>query len=66
MGKSGEFDVFVTMKSLMHQVGFHSWAGAEAASPKYLNRMIANFEKIDPETGFQVYLTFFLLLLLFI
>jgi cytochrome P450 len=48
----GELDVFPHMKRLVHVVGFRSWAGREASSPRYLSRLIALFERLDPEEAF--------------
>lgn len=49
LGQKGEFEVFSQLKKIIHPVGFLSWIGADALQPKYLNRLIENFEALDPE-----------------
>jgi cytochrome P450 len=52
LGAWGELDVFAHMKLLVHRVAFRCWAGREAASPRYLSRLIGLFERLDPEEAF--------------
>jgi cytochrome P450 len=52
LGPEGELEIFSHMKKLVHRVGFRCWAGREAASGAYLTRLIALFEKLDPEEAF--------------
>src|SRR5262249_47596886 len=52
LGASGEFEVFRHMKRLVHQIGFRCWVGHEAASPRYFDRLVALFERLDPEEAF--------------
>jgi cytochrome P450 len=40
------------MKRLVHQIGFRCWVGREAASPRYFDRLVALFERLDPEEAF--------------
>eukprot|EP00118_Oscarella_pearsei_P010338 m.63062 g.63062 ORF g.63062 m.63062 type:complete len:469 (+) comp35137_c0_seq1:203-1609(+) len=53
LDQSGYFEIFTFMKQLVHKIGFICWVGKEAAQPKYLERFIADFERLDPENGFQ-------------
>ncbi len=48
----GELEFFEHGKRLVHRIGFRSWAGPEAASPRYLETLIALFEQLDPEQAF--------------
>jgi cytochrome P450 len=52
LGSMGTFEVFSHMKLLVHRLAFRSWAGKEAASPRYLKRLVALFEQLDPEEAF--------------
>jgi len=52
LGPSGELEVFAHMKRLVHQIGFRCWVGREAASPRYFDRLVALFERLDPEEAF--------------
>lgn len=52
LGAEGELEIFAHMKRLVHRVGFHCWAGREAASPAHLPSLIELFEKLDPEEAF--------------
>jgi cytochrome P450 len=52
LGTAGEFEVFRHMKRLVHQLGFRCWIGREAASPRYFDRLVALFERLDPEEAF--------------
>jgi len=64
LGQSGHFDVFDECRRLGHGLGFATWAGAEAASPRYLDRLIRLFDRIDssqvfvrPAQGFVTWAT---------
>lgn len=48
----GELEIFAHMKRLVHRVAFRCWAGREAASPRWLPRLVELFERIDPEEAF--------------
>jgi cytochrome P450 len=52
LGDQGELEVFRHMKGVVHKLGFRCWAGREAASPRYLDRLVALFERLDPEQAF--------------
>lgn len=52
LGDAGELELFEHGKRLVHRIGFRSWAGPEAASPRYLETLIALFEQLDPEQAF--------------
>lgn len=52
LGARGELEVFAHMKLLVHRLAFRSWAGKEAASPRYLARLVGLFEQLDPEEAF--------------
>ena len=52
LGASGEFEIFERAKLLVHRVGFRCWIGREAATPRYLPRLRAAFDQIDPEAAF--------------
>jgi cytochrome P450 len=52
LGRTGELEIFAHMKLLVHRVGFRCWAGPEASSPRYLDRLVALFERLDPEAAF--------------
>lgn len=52
LGDSGTFDVFRECKRLGHRLGFSCWAGVEAASPRYLDRLIPLFDRIDSSEAF--------------
>jgi cytochrome P450 len=49
---SGELEIFQHMKRLVHQLGLRCWIGREAASPRYFDRLVALFERLDPEEAF--------------
>jgi cytochrome P450 len=40
------------MRRLGHRLGFATWAGPEAASPRYLDRLIAHFDRLDTADSF--------------
>jgi cytochrome P450 len=52
LGSEGELEVFGHMKRLVHQIGFRCWIGREAASPRYFDRLVGLFERLDPEEAF--------------
>ena len=52
LGDDGSFEVFREAKRLGHRLGFASWAGIEAASPRYLDRLIPLFDRIDSSEAF--------------
>lgn len=52
LGESGEIELFARAKLLIHRIGFRCWVGPEAASPSYLARLQASFDRLDPEAAF--------------
>jgi cytochrome P450 len=52
LGAAGTFEVFTRMRRLGHRLGFASWAGREAASPRYLDRLIPLYDRIDSSDSF--------------
>jgi cytochrome P450 len=52
LGPSGQFEIFTEMRRLAHRLGFASWAGNEAASPQYFDRLIPMFDRIDSAEAF--------------
>ncbi len=52
LGASGRFDVFDECRRLGHRLGFGSWAGVEAASPRYFDRLVPLFDRIDSSQAF--------------
>lgn len=52
LGDSGQFEVFASTRRLGHRLGFAAWAGHEAASSAYLDRLIPLFERLDSGDSF--------------
>ncbi len=52
LGDYGTFEVFTECRRLGHRLGFASWAGIEAASPEYLERLVGLFDRIDSSEAF--------------
>jgi cytochrome P450 len=52
LGDRGTFEVFAECRRLGHRLGFASWAGIEAASPRYLERLVRLFDRIDSSEAF--------------
>jgi cytochrome P450 len=52
LGRAGEFELFTHMKGLVHRIGFRCWIGREATTPQYFSRLVALFERLDPEEAF--------------
>lgn len=52
LGPQGSFEVFAEMRRLAHRLGFASWAGREAASPAYLDRLVPLFDRLDSAEAF--------------
>jgi cytochrome P450 len=64
LGDAGTVEVFAECRRLGHRLGFASWAGIEAASPRYLERLVHLFDRIDsseafvrPAQGFRTWVT---------
>jgi cytochrome P450 len=52
LGPSGTFEVFAEMRRLGHRLGLASWAGSEAASDPYVERLIPLFDRLDSSESF--------------
>jgi cytochrome P450 len=52
LGASGRFEVFTEMRRLGHRLGLAAWAGEEAASARYLDRLIPLFDRLDSSESF--------------
>ena len=52
LGPTGTFEIFGEMKRLSHRLGLASWAGEEAASPRYIERLIPLFDRLDSSESF--------------
>lgn len=52
LGASGRFEIFSEMRRLGHRLGFGAWAGTEAASARYLDRLIPLFDRLDGSDSF--------------
>ena len=52
LGPRGRFEAFAEAKRLGYRLGLASWAGAEAASPRFLPQLIAAFERLDTADSF--------------
>jgi len=52
MGESGQFEAFTWARRLGHRLGLGCWAGAEAASPRHLDRLMPLFDRLDTSDSF--------------
>jgi len=52
LGASGTFEIFAEMRRLSHRLGLSAWAGREAASERYLGRLIPLFDRLDSSESF--------------
>jgi len=52
LGPSGVFEAFHWARRLGHRLGLASWAGAEAASPRHLERLVPLFDRLDTSDSF--------------
>ena len=52
LGDRGTFEAFAEAKRLGYRLGLASWAGEEAASPRYLAPLISAFERLDASDSF--------------
>ena len=52
LGERGRFEAFAEAKRLGYRLGLASWAGAEAASPRFLPALISAFERLDTADSF--------------
>lgn len=52
LGDSGRFEGFAWARRLGHRLGLACWAGPEAASPRFLDRLIPAFDVLDTAESF--------------
>jgi cytochrome P450 len=52
LGPEGQFEIFAESRRLGHRLGLASWAGVEAASPRYLERLVPLFDRLDGSEAF--------------
>jgi cytochrome P450 len=52
LGDRGTLEVFAACRRLGHRLGFASWAGIEAASPRWFDRLVPLFDRIDSSEAF--------------
>ena len=52
LGQHGRFEIFRLARRLGYRLGLASWAGREAASPEYLDRLIRHFDVLDASDSF--------------
>jgi cytochrome P450 len=52
LGSAGTFEAFAWARRLGHRLGLGSWAGAEAATPRYLDRLVPLFDRLDTSDSF--------------
>lgn len=52
LGSHGQFEVFEEMRRLGHRLGFASWIGRDAATPRWLSQLIPLFERLDSAEAF--------------
>jgi cytochrome P450 len=51
-GLRGRFEAFAAAKRIGYRLGLAAWAGAEAASPRFLPALISAFERLDAADSF--------------
>ncbi len=52
LGAAGRFEAFAWARRLGHRLGLGCWAGAEAAEPRHLERLIPLFDRLDTSDSF--------------
>ena len=52
LGRNGSFEIFDEARRIGHRLGLASWAGHEAASPLYFDRLIDAFDRLDTAESF--------------
>jgi cytochrome P450 len=52
LGGAGRFEIFARARRLGHRLGLACWTGEEAASARYLDRLIPLFERLDTSESF--------------
>ncbi|MGI8711477.1 MAG: cytochrome P450 [Acidimicrobiales bacterium] len=52
LGPAGTFDAFDEARRIGHRLGLASWAGREAASPAYVEQLMAALDRLDTSESF--------------
>jgi len=52
LGERGSFEIFASMRRLGHRLGLGAWAGRDATSPEYLDRLVPLFDRLDSGDSF--------------
>jgi cytochrome P450 len=52
LGRGGSFEIFAEARRLGHRLGLGSWAGVEAASPRYMRRLVPLLDRLDGSEAF--------------
>lgn len=52
LGDAGRFEIFALARRLGYRLGLACWAGAEAAAPPRLDRLIRAFDRLDSADSF--------------
>ena len=52
LGRTGSFEIFAEARRIGHRLGLASWAGHEAASPLYFERLIGALDRLDTAESF--------------
>ena len=52
LGSAGTFEAFAWARRLGHRLGLGCWCGAEAASPRHLDRLVPLFDRLDTSDSF--------------
>jgi cytochrome P450 len=52
LGSEGTFEAFAWARRLGHRLGLGCWAGAEAATPRHLDRLVPLFDRLDTSDSF--------------
>lgn len=52
LGATGRLEVFATMRRLGHRLGLASWIGPEAAAPRWFDRLVPLFDRLDSAEAF--------------
>ncbi|MCU1392289.1 MAG: Cytochrome [Ilumatobacteraceae bacterium] len=52
LGHDGTFEIFAEARRIGHRLGLASWAGHEAASPRYFERLVGALDRLDTADSF--------------
>ncbi|MCU1369146.1 MAG: Cytochrome [Ilumatobacteraceae bacterium] len=52
LGERGTFDLFDECRRIGHRLGLASWAGSEAASPPFIEPLVAALDRLDTSESF--------------